>query len=208
MSTGFHVRADLYAAQKRRRQGGRSSIGPDMKSPGDRECLRDGMCGIKGRIWQQRERACPSDVFVRKAVLAQIGLQVRGEVLPGGEFVEVGVAGHSTPLFLNDADGDVGAVVPHPFKIGQQVVQDKAQLNGAGPGLETGDVPRPDLLNKAVNGLLQRLDELGARGVGCGETVQRGLQNILQGGDQNLQLLLGGGGEAEIPVADLPGGIQ
>ena len=72
--------------------------------------------------------------------------------------MEEGVAlfGVVLPL-LHDADGDVGAVVGYPFQIRQQVVQDKAQLDGALPALEAVDVPGPDLVGETVDGLLQGL---------------------------------------------------
>ena len=108
---------------------------------------------------------------------------------------------------LDDADGDVGAVVGYPLQIRQQVAEDKAQLHGALPALEPVDVPGPNLVGELVDGLLQGLHRLGGGGVVRLEAVHRGGEDVRQGPLQHPELRLRRAGEAEALFMELPGGL-
>lgn len=57
---------------------------------------------------------------------------------------------------LADADGDVGAVVGNPFKVGHNIGKDKAKLDRAFSTLEPFDVVVLQAGIQAVNHLLER----------------------------------------------------
>ena len=80
----------------------------------------------------------------------------------------------AVPLF-DDADGDVGAVVADTLEIVQQIVEHKAQLDGALAGLQAADVAAADLVGQAVHGLLQRFHLLGGDGVILPEAREGGV---------------------------------
>ena len=110
-------------------------------------------------------------------------------------------------LAFDDADGDIGAVVGDALEVGQQVVQDKAQLDGALPGLQPADMAHPDLLDQLVNGLLQRLHLFRSHGVIGGERGERQIHDIVQRGQQDPQLLAGGVGKTEAFLVQLQSGF-
>ena len=66
---------------------------------------------------------------------------------------------------VDDAAGDVGAVVGCALKVGQKIGEDKASLNAAMALLHAQDVARAHLLFERVDDLLERLDLLGERDV-------------------------------------------
>ena len=108
---------------------------------------------------------------------------------------------------LDDADGDVGAVVGYPLQVRQQIAQDKAQLHGTLSALEPVDMPGPNLVGEPVDGLLQGLHQLGGGGVVGPEAVHRSGEDFLQGPFQHLELRLRRAGEAEALLVELPGGF-
>ena len=145
--------------------------------------------------------------FRRKGIAFQILLEPDGEFAVFLHVVEVGVGSNvAVPLF-DDADGDVGAVVADTLEIVQQIVEHKAQLDGALAGLQAADVAAADLVGQAVHGLLQRFHLLGGDGVILPEAGEGGVQNVLHQVGQNAQLLPGRVGKAELLVMQLLGGL-
>ena len=60
--------------------------------------------------------------------------------------------------YFNHGNGNVGAVVRNALIVGQQIIQHKTVLNGAGAGLQAGNMAGFDFAHQAVHNLLQRLD--------------------------------------------------
>ena len=75
---------------------------------------------------------------------------------PGLDTAEVGVEVEAGMGHLDDAAGDVGAVVGHPFQVRQQIGPDKAGLDGSFASLEPQNMPRPELLLEKIDHLLRR----------------------------------------------------
>ena len=100
-----------------------------------------------------------------EVVFLLVPAQILAEGAAGLDLLQVGVAAGAAVLLLNDAHGDVGAVVGHPLDVGQQVTEHKSQLDGALAGLEPLGVAGPDLLDQQVDGLLQGLHLTGQLGV-------------------------------------------
>ena len=102
----------------------------------------------------------------RKLVLFHVGLVRLLEAAVGSlgltqRFVQVEVMRTG----VDDAAGDVGAVVGCALKVGQKIGEDKASLNAAMALLHAQDVARAHLLFERVDDLLERLDLLGERDV-------------------------------------------
>src|SRR5574344_1510410 len=55
---------------------------------------------------------------------------------------------------VNHAAGNVGAMVPHPLQVGQQVRPDKSGIDSAIPLLQPQDMVRAQLLLQVVDNLL------------------------------------------------------
>ena len=98
------------------------------------------------------------------------------------------MAVHHLVFLLNHTHGNIGAVIRNPLNIGQQVVEYKAQLNGAASGLQTLNVAQPDFLNQVVNCFFQGLDTPGGIWIIGGKASEGVVHNILQGGEQNTHL--------------------
>ncbi len=98
---------------------------------------------------------------------------------------------------VDDAAGDVGAVVGCALKVGQKIGEDKASLNAAMALLHAQDVARAHLLFERVDDLLERLDLLGERDVLRGEGLERERKDLADGGGENGELVEGAAGERE-----------
>lgn len=92
---------------------------------------------------------------------------------------------------VDDAAGDVGAVVGCALKVGQKIGEDKASLNAAMALLHAQDVARAHLLFERVDDLLERLDLLGERDVLRGEGLERERKDLADGGGENGELVEG-----------------
>ena len=90
---------------------------------------------------------------------------------------------------VDDAAGDVGAVVGCALKVGQKIGEDKASLNAAMALLHAQDVARAHLLFERVDDLLERLDLLGERDVLRGEGLERERKDLADGGGENGELV-------------------
>ena len=71
------------------------------------------------------------------------------------DILGIGVGVEATGLFLDDADGDVGAVVGNTLQVGQVIVEDEAHLDGALTALQALDMAGADFFDQTVDGLLQ-----------------------------------------------------
>ena len=107
---------------------------------------------------------------------------------------------------VNDAAGDVGAVVGCALKVGQKIGEDKASLNAAMALLHAQDVARAHLLFERVDDLLERLDLLGERDVLRGEGLERERKDLADGGGENGELVEGAAGEREALLLHLLSG--
>ncbi len=74
---------------------------------------------------------------------------------------------------VDDAAGDVGAVVGRALQVGQEVGEHKAGLNAARALLHAQDMARTHLLFERVDDLLQRLDLLRSGGILTGKSLER-----------------------------------
>ena len=108
-------------------------------------------------------------------------------------------------LFLDDGNGDVGAVVGDTLQVCQVVVEDEAHLDGALTALQAQDVAGADLLDETVDGFFQSFHTAGLIhivGVVGGEGA---VHDLVDGGADHLQLGLGGVGELELLLVELTG---
>ena len=121
-----------------------------------------------------------------QTVFCQIPVQPGGKALVHLKTADISVGVQVVRLAFDDTDGDVGAVVGDALEVGQQVIENKAQLNGALSRLEPVDVAHLDLLNELVDGLLQRLHLPGGHGVVGGKAVEGQGHDVVQGGEENL----------------------
>ena len=100
----------------------------------------------------------------RKLVLFHVGFVCLLEAAVGSlglaqRFVQVEVMRTG----VDDAAGDVGAVVGCALKVGQKIGEDKASLNAAMALLHAQAVARAHLLFERVDDLLERRDQRGDR---------------------------------------------
>ena len=113
----------------------------------------------------------------------------------------IGLPGLQTGLRLGQLLGDVQDVVAHTFKVGEQLGVEDAGLLIAHAGAHTGQLAAAEVGGHVVDLLLQLghvHEPVGLAGLGA-----------LQGGDglqtdglHGLQLLLGGGGEGDVLLAE------
>ena len=109
---------------------------------------------------------------------------------------------------LDHRHRDVGAVVGNALVAGEQVIQHEAVLDGAGAGLQAGDVPRLDLPHQTVHHLLQRLDLARRVAVGMLEGVHGAVHDVLHGGLQHAQIVQSLLAELDALVPNLLGGLD
>ena len=143
----------------------------------------------------------------RKLVLFHVGFVRLLEAAVGSlglaqRFVQVEVMRTG----VDDAAGDVGAVVGCALKVGQKIGEDKASLNAAMALLHAQDVARAHLLFERVDDLLERLDLLGERDVLRGEGLERERKDLADGGGENGELVEGAAGEREALLLHLLSG--
>ena len=108
---------------------------------------------------------------------------------------------------LDHGHGDVGAVVRHPLIVGQQVVEDKALVQGAHALLQAVHMVQLHLVAQAVHDLLQRLHPGGGLQVAGDEGPDGQVQDLGDGLLQGPKLPLGLRGEHHAFGVDLPGGV-
>ena len=113
------------------------------------------------------------------------------------QVTEIGVAADVVILFLNDAHGDVGAVVRDTFHVGQQIAEDEAQLNGALTVLQTIDMAHAQLFDQVVHGFFQGFHFQCHRTVVICERGEGFGHGFLQGGNENTELCITGVGEVQ-----------
>ena len=75
-----------------------------------------------------------------------------------GQFVNIQRIAHQ----IHDHNRDIGAVIAHTLKIGNQVVKHIPLADRAFPFLQPGRMPLPHLQADPVNDLLQRLHPAGS----------------------------------------------
>ena len=115
---------------------------------------------------------------------------------------------HIVVVQVDDAAGDVGAVVAGAFQAGQQVGPDKAGLNAAVALLEPQNVAGAHLLFQNVDDLFQRLHLVGCFQGVIQESGEGQVDGLVGGGHQHSQLTLGGVGEFQAFFAELLGGFH
>ena len=98
---------------------------------------------------------------------------------------------------VDDAAGDVGAVVGRALQVGQEVGEHKAGLNAARALLHAQDMARAHLLFERVDDLLQRLDLLCGSGILTGKSLERERKDLADGGGEHGQLVERAAGEGE-----------
>ena len=109
---------------------------------------------------------------------------------------------------VDDAAGDVGAVVGGALEVREQIGPDEAGLDAAMPLLHPQDVARAHLLLERVDDLLERLDQLGEGDVLPLERAQREVEDLPDGGGEHVVFTRGCGGEGERLAAQLLGGFE
>ena len=107
---------------------------------------------------------------------------------------------------VDDAAGDVGAVVRGALQVRQQIRPHEARLDAARSALHAQDVARAHLLFERVDDLLERLDLLGERDVLRGEGLERERKDLADGGGENGELVEGAAGEREALLLHLLSG--
>ena len=105
---------------------------------------------------------------------------------------------HVVVVQVDDAPGDVGAVVAHPFQRGQQVRPDKSGLNAAAALLHPQNVMDAHFLLQIVNDLFQRLHPVGFFQIVVPERLKGHVHDFLHSPQQNGQLVTGGVGQRQI----------
>ena len=90
---------------------------------------------------------------------------------------------------VDDAAGDVGAVVGRALQVGQEVGEHKAGLNAARALLHAQDMARAHLLFERVDDLLQRLDLLCGGGILTGKGLERERKDLAVSTDSSLSAL-------------------
>ncbi len=125
----------------------------------------------------------------------------------GADAAEILVGVEGVGLQLDDGHGDVGAVVGHALVVGQQVVEHEALAQGTRAGLETVHVVGLHLVAQTVDDLLQRLDPGGTLHIVVHKGGDGQGQHLPHGALHDLQLAPGLGGEHQILVVDLVGGL-
>ena len=96
-------------------------------------------------------------------------------------------------LYLDQCNGDIGAMVGYALVVAQKIVEHKSKLDRAGAGLKSGDMAHLDLSNDIVDDLLKRLD------LACKSQIV-----VLKRLSGNVQYLGNrGGGNGNLPVCRL-----
>ena len=103
---------------------------------------------------------------------------------------------------------DVGAVVRDALVGGEQVIQHEAVLDGAGAGLQAGDVAGLDLAHQAVHHFFQGLDLARRVAVTLLEGIHRAVDDVLYRRFQHGQVGQGFVAEADVLVPDLLRGLD
>ena len=109
---------------------------------------------------------------------------------------------------VDDAAGDVGAVVGGAFQIREQVGEDEARLDAALALLHSQDVARAHLLFERVDDLLERLDLRGDGRIMALEGLEREREDLADGGSDGGKLVFRAGGEGETLARHLLGGSE
>ena len=115
---------------------------------------------------------------------------------------------HVVVVQVDDAPGNVGAVVAHPFQRGQQVRPDKSGLNAAAALLHPQNVVDAHFFLQIVNDLLQRLHPVGLFQIVVPERPEGHVHDLLHSPQKNVQLMTGGVGKRQILAFQLLGGLQ
>ena len=109
---------------------------------------------------------------------------------------------------VNDAPGDVGAVVGGALEIGQEIRPDEACLDAAIALLHPENVARAHLLLEQIDDLLERLDLRGDGDIAGGECTQRKCENFTECICKRLKFALGAVGEGKLLIAQFLGGSE
>ena len=115
---------------------------------------------------------------------------------------------HVVMVQVDDAPGNVGAVVAHPFQRGQQVRPDKTGFNTTAALLHPQNVVDAHFLLQIVNDLLQRLHPVGLFQIVVPERPEGHVHDLLHSPQKNGQLMTGGVGQRQILTFQLLGGLQ
>ncbi len=129
--------------------------------------------------------------------------RVQGVKVMGVELLEIGDVIVRVKLIfieLDHGDGDVGAVVGHALEIGQQVVEDEADLQRAGARLQALDVAELKLVAEHVNMLLQRLDLIGLLQILVDKGGKGEGKDLVHCAEQHIHLMLAVFREADLFV--------
>lgn len=101
------------------------------------------------------------------------------------------------------SSGDAGALVRRSFQVGQRIHKDDAGLDGTDALTQPVCVPLFQQQDHIVDNLLQRLDAPGGGVVVVLQGIDGQLQNLQDGGPEDVHLLLGAVGETELGVIQL-----
>ena len=115
---------------------------------------------------------------------------------------------HVVVVQVDDAPGDVGAVVAHPFQRGQQIRPDKSGLNAAAALLHPQNVMDAHFLLQIVDDLFQRLHPVGFFQIVVPERLKGHVHDFLHSPQQNVQLMAGGVGQRQILAFQFFGGLH
>ena len=89
---------------------------------------------------------------------------------------------------LENAHGDVGAVVGNALKICEDVGKDETKRRGAFTALQTADVAVTKRVLQIVHDLLQRVDAIGRGDIQLGEGANRKRRNFADCAEHDFKL--------------------
>ena len=146
---------------------------------------------------------------IRKGILVRVLCELFAEALAGDLGGAQGLVQIQIVLRgVNDAPGDVGAVVGGALEIGQEIRPDEACLDAAIALLHPENVARAHLLLEQIDDLLERLDLRGDGDIAGGECPQRKRENFTEGICKRLKFALGAVGEGKLLIAQFLGGSE
>ena len=126
-------------------------------------------------------------------------------MVPVLDSLEIAVGVEGIVLYLDDGHGDVGAVVGDALIVVEQIGEDEALFDGAHALLEALDVPVFHLGGELVDDLFQRFHPGGKIYVAGLVGFYGHVQDLVDGFDEVIQLVLCLFGEGQALVVDLLG---
>ena len=109
---------------------------------------------------------------------------------------------------VDDAPGNIGAVVGRALETGEKIGEDEAELNAAPALLQTPDVARAHRFLELIDDLLERLDLGGDGAVVFLEASEGQIENFADRPGEHRKFGDGARRECEILVAQLLGGFE